>query len=631
MPYPQLIPKEPGILDPKATGNPITTQQGAPLVQQEEGFTFQDLKEKTKNLADKFRDVINRCQTNRLLRKMEVDIDAERMRGKFKPDEIYIPYHVIADNINKEASAYINYLTSSRNVALFKERNSTQITSFEPLERGFTSAVRYEGYEQDIFPLIDGHQLHGVDYLEVCYDDSKPGYFSFEQIGYENVWYPKNVQRGKFQDTPILIRNCEITKQKLLNFPNIRKDQVELLFQNVTRNDPEKEFATIQKVFYRKPDNKIYVCWMSHDKSTDFIRDPQPLFLGRWKITVDPLSGAEQGREQIYEEIYPIVPFPYSISENKHLIETQGRARLDESIQEAVSSIVSSIVNGFHKASQFMWAPKNPTNTSEIEQLDMVWESGRGLNQPVDFFNHPYPDAEGMTFVNALLTQSKLEAHQINFAVGNRGDYASRKTAQEVKTADKKEAELDSTQIVLFSTSWRETCNLGWLIYKSQLEIGTITLEGLDPLTLQKDLVLLAAGDTEVIQRQKTLNDLQNIWPIIGPTPAGPLVLEDILQLMVPNNADKYIQALQQGANNDKQLIAGLASVIEAIAQDHPEAIPPNSYEQLSALLRAAKQSASTPAAGNAPMGPQQQKQLNTPQAGPPTNSPQPQEQPAIQ
>jgi len=624
MAFPQNFPEQP-VMDPKAS---IVPPAPSPIEQEEEGFDFKSLQEKVKNLANQFKDVVTRCQTNRNLRAMEVDIEAERQRGRFKPDEIYIPYHVIADNISKESSSYINYLVASRNVAIFKKRNDPMIVSLEPLERAFTSGARYEGYEQDVFPVIDGHQLHGVDYIEVEYDDTKPGYFRFEQLGYENVWYPKNVQRGKFQASPMIVRNCEVTKIELLAFPNVNRDQVEELFKNATKNDPTKDFINIQKVFYRKSDNKVYVCWMNYEKSQDFVRAPQPLHLGRWKITVDLTSGQEVGREQIFEDFYTIVPFPYSISENKRLIDTQGRAKLDESIQEAVSSLVSNIVNGFHKASQFMWAPKNPTSTAEIAQLDLVWESGRGLNQPVDFFNHPYPDAQGMNFVNALLTQSKLEADQINFAVGNRSDYASRKTAQEVKTADKKEAELSTTQIVLFSTSWKETLNIGWLIFKSQLELGTIQLENFDSSVLQDDLVLLAAGETEVIQRQETLVNLQNMWPIVGPTPAGPVVLEDILRLMVPTYADKYIMALRQGANNDKQLIAGLAGIIQAIAKDHPEAIPQGNYEQLGALLRAAQQSASQPAPGNAPLQPQQQKQLAGAQ---PVQQPQqqPQQQPA--
>jgi len=605
MAFPQNFPEQP-IMDPKASLPPVAP----PVEQEEEGFDFKSLQEKTKNLADKFGDIRNRCETNRNLRTMEVNVEQERQRGRFKPDEIYIPYHVIADNISKESSSYINYIVASRNVAIFKKRNDPMVVSLEPLERAFTAGARYEGYEQDVFPVIDGHQLHGVDYMLVKYDDTKPGYFSFEQLGYENVWYPKNVQRGKFQASPMVVKNCEVTKAELLAFPNVNKDQVEVLFKNVPKNDPTSDFIYVQQVFYRKSDGKVYVCWMNYKDSTDFIRAPQPLHLGRWKITTNPIDGSEISREQIFEDFYPIVPFPYSIYENKRLIDTMGRAKLDENIQEAVSSLVSSIINGFHKASQFMWAPKNPTSTAEIAQLDMVWESGRGLNQPVDFFNHPYPDAQGMNFVNALLTQSKLEADQINFAVGNRSDYASRKTAQEVKTADKKEAELSTTQIVLFSTSWKETLNIGWLIFKSQLELGTIVLENFDMSVLQDDLVLLAAGETEVIQRQETLANLQNMWPIVSPTPAGPVVLEDILRLMVPTYADKYIQALRAGTNNDKQLIAGLAGIIQAIAQDHPEAIPQGNYEQLGALLKAAQHSASQPAPGNAPIQPQQQKQL---------------------
>ncbi len=574
-------------------------EEPKPLV--EDGFDFKSLQEKVKNLAGQWAPTIEKCKKNRLLRNMEVDNEAERQRGRFKPHEIYIPYHVVNDNISKESSSYINFVVSSRNAAVFKVRNSSAVESMEQLERVFTSAVRYEGYEQELFATIDGHQLHGLDYLEIEYDESKPGYFKFEQLGYENVWYPQNVQRGKFQSTPILVRNCEITKQELLDFPNVDKMQVELLFNDAVKNDPTKDFICIQKVFYRK-DGAINVCWMNYEKSTNFLRAPQPLFLGRWKRIIDEFTGIELSRTPIYENFYTTVPFPYSITENKNLVKTLGRAALDENTQEAVSSMVSCIVNAYHKASQVFWSPRNPTSTGEIEQLDIVLEDGRGLNQPVDFFSHPYPNADGMNLVNALITQNKSETAQQNMAVGNRNDYASRKTAKEVDVAEKMTTQLSTTQVVLFSQSWTETLNICFLIWKAQVEIGTITVEGLNPALLQRDLVLTSAGITEVMQRQETLQNLQNLWPIISGTPAAVPVLEDIIRLMIPSSADKYIQAMQMAVNNDKALIQGLATIVQAIAQEHPEAIPQENYEQLGQLLQAAKQSASQPAIGQPPL-----------------------------
>ncbi len=609
-----------------ALAKPMPTTEKLATPEYPEGFTFKDLQEKVKNLSDQFKDVIAKTQKNRLLRDMQVNNEEERQKGRFKPDEIYIPYHVINDNISKESAAYINYLTKSKNAAIFKDKNSAAVESFESIERPFTSAVRYEGYEHDVFPTVDGHQLHGIDYMECKYDESKPGYFSFEQLGYENVWYPKNVQRGKFQATPILVRNCEVTKDELLAFPNVNKDQVDYLFRDVVKNDPCKNFISVQKVSYRYPDGKVWTCWMNYEKSTDFIREPQPLHLGRWSMTpgpVDPMTGmpGPGSKEQIFEDFYPVVPFPYTITENKRLIDTIGRSQLDENIQEAVSSLVSCIINGFHKGSQFMWAPKNPTNTAELSQLDFVWEAGRGLNQPVDFFNHPYPDADGMTLVNALLTQNKAETAQVNLAVGNRQDYASRKTAQEIKTGDQKETELKTVQLVLISTSWKELLNIAWLIYKAQLELGTIVVDGFNMAILQRNLMLQVAGETEVLQRQETLQNLQNLWPIISTTPAAMPVLEDILRLMVPANADKYIAAMQMAVQDDKAVLQGLAEIVTAIATQHPEVIPQESMPQLQALLQKAQQSAAQPQIGAQPNGGQPGTTPNQPGSNSPTQS----------
>lgn len=565
----------------------------APAQEYPEGYTFKDLQEKVKKLSETGATLKDKAVKNRLLRNMEVDNERERERGRFKKDEIYIPYHVINDNISKETPSSVEFISGSKNAAIFRLKNNPEVVSFEPLERLFTPAVRYDGYQNEVYPTLDGSKLHGLDYLEVEYDDQKPGYFSFQQVGYENVWYPKSVHRGKFQLTPILVKNCQVTKQELQAVRDINPEQLEMLFKDVVKNDPEKEFIDIQKVYYRI-NGIVNICWMNHQKSTDFLRVPKPLHLGRYKIIIDEFSGIEVGRQKIFENFYNIVPFPYVITENKCLIETMGRARFDESTQEAVSSMVSSIVNAYHRASGTMWAPKNPTTTGDIVQLDLVLEKDRGLSQPIDFFNPPYPDEAGMSMVNALLTQNKAETAQLNLAVGNRSDYASRKTAKEVDVAEKTGTKLKTTEVVLLSMAWKEVLNMCFLIFKSQIELGTLVPENFDKSILAQDLVLQVAGETEVIQRQETLMNLQNIWPIVSTTPAAMPVLEDILRLMVPSSADKYIAAMKAA---DPQMVAqGLATIIQAIAAEHPEVIPPESYEQLGALIQAAN----TPAPGSA-------------------------------
>lgn len=558
-----------------------------PAQEYPKGYDFKGLQDKVRFLSSKWKGRMDEAIKRRLLRMMEVNNDEERRKGRFKADEIYIPIHVIDDNISKEAPSYISFLTESKNSAIFKAQGVSQPVNFEPLERVFTSAVRYEGYEQDIFTVIDGFQLHGVDYLEVKYDDQKPGYFSFEQLGYENVWYPINVERNKLQLSPIIVRQCKVTKEELEAFPDVNQEQVDILFKDKLEDNPENLYVDIQKVYYRMK-GIVNICWMKFDKSTDFVRAPKPLFLGRIKSVVDQFSGITISSDNIYESFYPIVPFPYAITENKQLCETMGRAKKDENVQEAVSSLVSSIVNSYHRASNVMWAPKNPTSTAQIEQLDLVIENGRGLSQPIDFFHMDYPDESGMGLVNGILTQNKSETSQINFAVGNRQDYASRKTAEEIKTAKQTSVKLGTTQIVLFSTAWREVMTMGFLIFKSQVEQGTIKLVDLDPSLLQYKLTILAAGEIEVVQRQETLVNLQNMWAIISQTPAAIPVLKDILRLMVPSYADKYIQAIEQG-DPKNNLIQGLAMIITEIAKQHPEVIPPQSYEQLSVLLKEAQ------------------------------------------
>jgi uncharacterized protein YjeT (DUF2065 family) len=128
-----------------------------------------------------------------------------------------------------------------------------------------------------------------------------------------------------------------------------------------------------------------------------------------------------------------------------------------------------------------------------------------------------------------------------------------------------------------------------YLVFKGQVQIGTIVLENFDAAILDKDLILTSAGTTEVMQRQETLQNLQNLWPIVQNSPAGQVVLLEIIRLMIPTLADKVILALSQAP--DKQLIASLVQVIQGIAQAHPEIIPQESIPQLQQLMQQAQAS----------------------------------------
>ena len=54
------------------------------------------------------------------------------------------------------------------------------------------------------------------------------------------------------------------------------------------------------------------------------------------------------------------------------------------------------------------------------------------------------------------------------------------------------------------------------------------------------------AGDVDVIERQQTVQMMMTAWPVVQQTAAAPLFMADLIQKMFPEQAMKYIGALQQ-------------------------------------------------------------------------------------
>ena len=136
---------------------------------------YADATTKIRELLDVVSDLGTIADENRNSRKLDVNIEAERVDGYLEEDEFLVPAHIIDSNIRREQSKYVAYVTGSRRSAIF-----TSIT--EPtaatgaLERDFTDKTRYSGWQIPLFKVIDGMQLHGYSIAEVQFDTDKPGH-----------------------------------------------------------------------------------------------------------------------------------------------------------------------------------------------------------------------------------------------------------------------------------------------------------------------------------------------------------------------------------------------------------------------------------------------------------------------
>lgn len=547
-------------------------------------------------------------ERRRQLRMMKIQLDLKREKGEIAMDDIYIPVRVIHDNISKEAPQYAAYLTTSRNSAVFKPKKKLvdPLTGAElpteKLEQGFTKLCRYPGWEIPHFKCNDGSQMHGWDWIEVTFDETKPGHFACEHVMHERLWFPEDTENA--QDCEIFVRVYRLSKKKMLSmFPDeASKEQINKIFYD--RGDGSKmvnySLGILYKVYYRREDGIVYTCWLNPERCDWFIREPMPLFRGRRHIVKDTFSGIVVSAEPIFETRYPLHPLPYMVTEDNRLLKTKGRGFLDEYVQEAAGSLISSIVNAYHRAITPMASVDgDPGIGGKLAQLDIKMERDKIYNKKLDFWAPPYPDAAGLEMVNALLTQNKQEAGQTSFATLNRDQPGDRKTAREISASQQQQQMLSTVQVALYSVFLKDVYTDCWLIAKSRLEQGVLPDCDIDPAYLTTDYDVYAAGDTEVVQRDETVQKLMQVWPIISQTPAAMEMLKDLLNLVFPSRAQDYIKALTQG-DPTKQVLAGVTQLLTAMVTSHPNLVPDDKIEQFGQLIAAGKQlSGQTPQNAN--------------------------------
>lgn len=606
MPDP-ILPSISGAQDTNAivpVSGPEKTAIRSPELQEE----FDDTKQRINGLRSVWNLEEAETERRRQLRMMKVDLQKERDKGMIAKDDVYIPVRVIHDNITKEAPQFASYLTSSRNTVVFKPvRPVMDMTgselSVERLEQGFTKLCRYPGWEIPHFRCVDGSQHHGWDYLEVTFDEEKPGHFAVEHVMHERLWFPEDTE--SLQDASLLVRVYHLEKKQMYKmFPGPEsKEQIDKIFYDRdTKTQVNQSLGILYKVYYRREDGIVYTCWLNAERCDWFVREPMPLYRGRKHITKDTFSGITISEDPIFETRYPIHLLPYMVTEDNRLIKSKGRAFLDEYVQEAASSLISSIVNAYHRAITPCASVEGDQLGSELKQLDVKIEPGKIMSKKLSFWAPPYPDAAGLQMVNALLTQNKQEAGQTSFATLNRDQPGDRKTAKEITSSEQQQQMLSTVQVTLYSVFLKDVYTDCWLIASSRMEQGRLTECDIDPTYLQTKYNIYAAGDTEVIQRDETVNKLMMIWPIISQTPAAMKVLVDLLTLIFPSRATEYVKALTEG-DPTKQILAGLVQIITAISKAHPDVIPEQSYEQLGALLQAANQIVGSSGPANSPIG----------------------------
>jgi len=538
---------------------------------------YKKLEDKLKNLKTLLDDLTNKSEESRKLRYAEVDIEAEREAGRLQPDELYIPQHICDTNIRREQSPYVQYITQSPRAVILKDVTDPTF-DLSILENDLTSKLRYDGWQLPMFANIDGFQANGYGIMEIVMDQSNPGELATEFVQFGDFAFTSDTR--DIQAVEITARMYYFTRTKLLalcgdpldtdNPDNFVRVQVEKVISKDPETNASIESADIKdKSLYKivkfmfRVNGVVHVGWGCPEVCDDWLRLPRPLFIGRKKPgqptqtanSMGPGMVLGQGQpmmpqmppppENDYEKNFPYILFPYLISENDTISQLKGRVFLDQDLQEAVSSLISSTCTQARRASGMYFSKDvSDPNDDLMLQKNIFFRNGCVVNSKITAFKIDAPDPGMFSAINMLVSANQNETSQVNFAATNRKD--SRKTAAEVNLAKQEEQILSTVQVVLFSIALTQMYRLMIDIIKSRVATGLIQVSPALQAMYARRFAVKPSGDVDVIQKNQLIQAMMQAWGVVQNTACAVLFLSDLLELMFPDRAARYVQLLQQ-------------------------------------------------------------------------------------
>jgi len=527
---------------------------------------YDTLVPKLKELICIHDDLLIRAEASRKLRFAEIDIEECRSKGTVAPDELVIPQHIIDTNIRTEQPAYVKYVTQSNRAVICQDESDSSI-DLSILEQDLTKKLRQDGWQLQAYSNIDSFQAHGYSVIEVVYDENAPGHTNEEHIQYEDFAFIADTK--DLQAVEMTSRKYYFTRTKLASLAgdgleDFNRECVDKIIQQEPTADSitsvSAKDASLFKIYKNmfRVGGVVMVAWSMPDTLDKWLRIPRPLYVGRRKprpvqSVLDQLKSKAKslmtGRPDTIpdsETQYPYTLYPYTISEDSTIGNLHGRTFLDQDVQEAITSIVSSLVTKVRRSSGLYFAREDgDPNASILMDKNIAFKNGAIFNGKIKEMKLDAPDALLFSAVQILKSDNKSETSQVNWAENNRqGD--SRKTAAAIKSSAQKEQELTTVQVVLYSLALRNQYQYRTDIIKSRVAAGLITVNPQLQQMYASQFIVKPSGDTDVIERSQIIQTMSQVWPVIANTPLASVFFIDLIKLMFPNSAARYAAVLQQ-------------------------------------------------------------------------------------
>jgi len=555
-----------------------------PVKPEDDLSQFDNFKQRFDLMAQRWGAIESRAIDARQVRQARVNVANLKASGILSANETYIANRLIDENITRALPSRLQYLKSGGRLALFEPQDArlkVAIAEIQQLESEFWRVMTYDNWEMDYIKAFDGSELLGWDWVEVAYDESRPGHVNVSHVGNDYLIFDQTIQ--SLQESSIVGRQYLLSEVRLraLAKANSFNETVVAEVMEKLKVDTSQNGVLITHFFFKTADGLVSHGWY-YKTSSAFLKDPAPYYNGV-DIQVTKTSMPTDGSldqvttttwEHVHETAYPFIPLLHRNTEEKLITRVPGRIDDDYYIQEATSGLMSALVNGAKNASITMWAPKDTNaerGTSAPKQTEVILKNGAIWDVPLIPMNVNFPDAGLFKAIGLLSTRNAEANAQISAATNNRQD--SRKTATEVASANHTNDELKSTDVLFWSMFLRNVFQASWRIVQSQALQGLITFmpdpKGDTNVALVKEsFTLKPAGDTDYVLRAAKIGAMQEDMPMIVKTPLAETFATDYLRLRYPDRADAYVEVLKSAKMQKEQAMkAALVSVSKLLKE----------------------------------------------------------------
>jgi len=575
----------------------------------QEAKTFQYYQKRANSIIAGWRgDEMEKIRIRRDARKNVINVNQLRQDNKILSDETQIPDRTIDYNVRTQKAQYVQYLEGSRRNLIFGVHPSFPLDERDEvskLEDNFTQGMRYNRWKSPWFKCFDSTCLHGANFVEVIFDPSKPFNCAVDYIRREDLQFPENLTN--IQSAELILRRYKSTMTeiegmaKAFGFNLAGVQSLKQISDGMSSTD--ERMYEIYKAYY-KQSGIVWTAWYSEQFGQEWLSTPKKLDLGIKdldKAALEVMTSQGTNPSQVIPQLaqtkditfYPVFALKYDEVEDEVILNVPGRAALDLQTQEAITHLFSANVNGNVRASG-LYASPVPSNDGvpPTDRVIATLQHGKVVDRPLSFFQMDYPSPGLLTAIQALRVSNQSQMGQTDFAALTRQD--TEKTATEIQAAQAQKASLSSMQVNLLATVITDVYSLCWEIARWQTMLGLcrgpLVPPGQDPALTIKLLnypyVFSAAGDVEVIQRAEKKQSLREIWQIMKDTPAAQSVLEYILELYFPDEADNWINDLKAPTN---QVIEALVGIITTAIQEQRLQVSPDELQSIAGILTTAQ------------------------------------------